>query len=201
MTFFCLSANCALCERRQASYIQVLFCLRSDPDFSDVFMCSLAFHGGTEVCLLGIPARKESATLPWLEGLELWCGCRPSLEGFELSSQWVTLLREKKDHSFLCSGLVGWLEAQIVLMNNLHGHWLFSRVKLYRIGETKGPASHLPACQHDGHHFLSCFESCIKVYSQELTYRNWAIIDISAPKASQHPLDFLFLRKHGMYLK
>ena len=201
MTFFCLSANCALCERRQASYIQVLFCLRSDPDFSDVFMCSLAFHGGTEVWLLGITARKESATLPVVGRSGALAWPQTKSRGLWIKQSMSHFAKGKKDHSFLCSGLVGWLEAQIVLMNNLHGHWLLSRVKLYRIGETKGPASHLPACQHYRHHFLSCFESCIKVYSQELTYRNWAIIDISAPKASQHPLDFLFLRKHGMYPK
>lgn len=201
MTLFSLSANCALCERRQASYIQVLFCLRSDPDFSDVFLCSLAFHGGTEVWLLGITARKEAAPLPLVgrSGALVWPQTKS--RGFWIKQSKSHFAKGKKDHSFLCSGLVGWLEAQIALMNNLHGHWLFSRVKPYTTGETKGPTSHLPACQHYRHHFLSCFVSCIKVCFQELTYGNSAIIDMSAPKASQHPLDFLFLRKHGMYLK
>lgn len=165
---FCLSANCALYERRQTSYIQVIFCLRSDPDFSDVFMCSLHFM---EEQKSGSWALQQGKSLPlclWLEGLELWWWLQTKSRGLWIKQSMSHFAKGKKDHSFLCLGLVGWLEAQIVLMNNLHGHWLFSKVKLFRIGETKGPASHLPDCQHYGHHFLSCFESCIKVYSQEL---------------------------------
>lgn len=107
----------------------------------------------TEVWLLGITARKEAAPLPLVgrSGALVWPQTKS--RGFWIKQSMSHFAKGKKDHSFLCSGLVGWLKAQIVVMNNLHGHWLFSRVKPYTIGETKGPASHLPACQHYGHHF------------------------------------------------
>lgn len=74
------------------------------PRFS---MCSLAFHGGREAQFPG-DTREGSALWLWLEGLELAMGHRPKRAGWKVNSQWVTLLREKKRLSFLCSGLVGW---------------------------------------------------------------------------------------------
>lgn len=92
---------------------------------------------------------------------------------------------EKKDYSFLCPGLVGRLGAQIELMNNLRGHWLFFRVKSYRkVWKTKGHASHLPALQHYRPHFQSCF---ITYFKGKLGH-----IDISTPNSYSQPAHIEF---------
>ena len=105
MPFFCLSADCALCERRQASYIQALFRLCSDPDSQ---MCSLAFHGGTEAQLLGATARKESAPLPLVRrsGALLWPTDQEK-RGLRSKQSISRFAKGKKDYSFLCLGLIG----------------------------------------------------------------------------------------------
>lgn len=193
MPFFSLSADCALCERRQASYIQALFCLCSDPDSQ---MCSLAFHGGTEAQLLGVTARKESAPLPLVgrSGALLWPTDQEK-RGLQ-NKQSVTLLREKKTiQSFVWGLLADWNPRQcswIIYM----GTDFFPESSPTEMGKTKRHASHLPACQHYGHRSLSCFINCVR---GEL--RHHLTCQPLTPKASQHTLDLLFLTKHGMYLK
>lgn len=123
------------------------------PQFSDVFTC-ISWRN-----ISPVPWRCSKRNVcPFAFGWKVWSlpWPRDQEERAGMLAVNESLCYRKKDYSFFYPGFVGWLGAQIVLMNNLHGHWLFSRVKPYRkVRETKRAASHLPACQHCRPHFLS----------------------------------------------
>lgn len=140
---------------------QLHFCaFLLDPDSQ---MCSLAFHGGIEAQFPGDRARAGFGPLHLVGRSGAAMAQRPRKKGWEVSSQWATLLRGKKDYSFLCPGLVGWLGAQIELMNNLQRLLTFFRVKSYRkVRRQRGMHPIYLPCSFIGPHFLSCFIICIK---------------------------------------
>lgn len=107
-----------LWERRQANYISVLFRLCSDPDSQCVHL-----HFMKEQKPSSREIQQEKG-LPIALGWKVWNRAWARREGWEVSSPWVTLLREKG--LFIpCPGLVGCLRAQIVLMNNFTGALTF----------------------------------------------------------------------------